>query len=123
MFDESWGVDVAVSTPRLMTALVEEAVSVGDLVRIFQFQQAQASMVELTLPGGQPLRRRASATSTGPADTVLVGIIRDDRRSRRAATTPSRPHDELLFITTPEHEDELEEMLVPRRPHPPRRED
>ena len=26
MFDESWGVDVAVSTPRLMTALIEEAV-------------------------------------------------------------------------------------------------
>ena len=39
MFDEAWGVDVAVSTPRLMTALVEEAVSVGDLVRIFTFQQ------------------------------------------------------------------------------------
>ena len=50
MFDEAWGVDVAVSTPRLMTALVEEAVSVGDLVRIFQFQQGRATMVELTLP-------------------------------------------------------------------------
>src|ERR1700742_2247549 len=45
MFDEAWGVDVAVSTPRLMTALVEEAVSVGELVRIFTFQQGQASMV------------------------------------------------------------------------------
>src|SRR3954453_1970297 len=45
MFDEAWGVDVAVSTPRLMTALVEEAVSVGDLVRIFQFQQGRATMV------------------------------------------------------------------------------
>ena len=54
MFDEAWGVDVAVSTPRLMTALVEEAVSVGDLVRIFEFQQAKASMVELTLPGDSP---------------------------------------------------------------------
>src|SRR3954451_23216671 len=54
MFDEAWGVDVAVSTPRLMTALVEEAVSVGDLVRIFQFQQAKASMVELTMPGESP---------------------------------------------------------------------
>jgi trk system potassium uptake protein TrkA len=32
LFDEAWGVDVAVSTPRLMTALVEEAVSIGDLV-------------------------------------------------------------------------------------------
>ena len=32
MFDDLWGVDVAVSTPRLMCALVEEAVTVGDLV-------------------------------------------------------------------------------------------
>ncbi len=54
MFDEAWGVDVAVSTPRLMTALVEEAVSVGDLVRIFQFQQGKATMVELTLPADSP---------------------------------------------------------------------
>ena len=37
MFDESWGVDVAVSTPRMLSALVEEAVSVGDLVRLFTF--------------------------------------------------------------------------------------
>ena len=50
MFDEAWGVDVAVSMPRLMTALVEEAVSVGDLVRIFTFQQSNTDLVELTLP-------------------------------------------------------------------------
>src|SRR6187200_1768810 len=58
MFDEAWGVDVAVSTPRLMTALIEEAVSVGDLVRIFQFQQGRASMVEITLPEGSPFAGR-----------------------------------------------------------------
>ena len=57
MFDESWGVDVAVSTPRLMTALIEEAVSIGDLVRIFEFQQGRASMVEITLPDGSPFAR------------------------------------------------------------------
>jgi hypothetical protein len=34
LFNESWGVDVAVSTPRMLSALVEEAVSVGDLVRL-----------------------------------------------------------------------------------------
>ena len=32
LFNEDWGVDVSVSTPRLMSALVEEAVTVGDLV-------------------------------------------------------------------------------------------
>ena len=37
LFNEDWGVDVSVSTPRLMSALVEEAVTVGDLVRLLTF--------------------------------------------------------------------------------------
>jgi trk system potassium uptake protein len=40
LYNESWGVDVAVSTPRLLSALVEEAVSVGDLVRLMTFGQS-----------------------------------------------------------------------------------
>src|SRR5215207_11059880 len=50
LFNEAWGVDVAVSTPRLMSALVEEAVSVGDLVRLMEFEQGDANLVEITLP-------------------------------------------------------------------------
>ena len=91
MFDEAWGVDVAVSTPRLMTALVEEAVSIGDLVRIFTFQQSQATMVELTLPanspgGGVDGRRRRAAART-PCSSASCGR---SARSRRAGTTRSR---------------------------------
>ncbi|MFD0851339.1 potassium channel family protein, partial [Actinomadura adrarensis] len=55
LFNESWGVDVAVSTPRLLSALVEEAVSVGDLVRLMTFRQGEANLVELTLPDDAPL--------------------------------------------------------------------
>src|SRR4051795_1483483 len=58
MFDEAWGVDVAVSTPRIMTAMVEEAVTVGDLVRIFTFHQSRADILELTLPEGSPFAGR-----------------------------------------------------------------
>src|SRR3954447_6228835 len=78
MFDEAWGVDVAVSTPRLMTALVEEAVSIGDLVRIFQFQQGRATMVELTLPPTSPVVGRTVGDVTMPPDTTLVCIIREE---------------------------------------------
>ncbi|HQH07664.1 MAG TPA: TrkA family potassium uptake protein [Phycicoccus sp.] len=113
MFDEAWGVDVAVSTPRLMTALIEEAVSVGDLVRIFEFQQGHASMVEMTLPEGSPYAGVRLGDITLPEDTVLTGIIRGGR-----AIAPSRDDalealDELLFITTKEVERELEQMLSP----------
>ena len=113
MFDEAWGVDVAVSTPRLMTALVEEAVSIGELVRIFTFQQGQAAMVELTLPGDSPLAGTTVGEIEWPPDTVLVGIIRGDRPIAPTKDDALEAHDELMFITVPESEDLLQALLTP----------
>ncbi|NLJ54162.1 MAG: TrkA family potassium uptake protein [Intrasporangiaceae bacterium] len=113
MFDESWGVDVAVSTPRLMTALIEEAVSVGDLVRIFTFHKGGATMVELTLPVDSPYVGARVGDVALPDDTVLVGIIREQRPIAPTPDDTFEPHDELLFITTPEIELDLENLLSP----------
>lgn len=114
MFDEAWGVDVAVSTPRLMTALVEEAVSVGDLVRLFQFQQGKATMVEITVPADSPNVGVAVSQLELPAECVLVGIIRDN------VPIPPTPYDaiealdELLLLATPEAEQSLGAVLTGR---------
>jgi trk system potassium uptake protein TrkA len=118
MFDEAWGVDVAVSTPRLMTALVEEAVSIGELVRIFTFQQGQASMVELTLPGDSPLAGTVVGDIVWPPDTVLVGIIRSERPIAPTRDDALEAHDELMFITEPESEDAIQALLTPRERQP-----
>ncbi len=86
LFNESWGVDVAVSTPRLLSALVEEAVSVGDLVRLLTFRQGDANLVELTLPDGRAASSApGSASASGRTDTALVAILREGRvhRARR----------------------------------------
>ncbi|MBP6996993.1 MAG: TrkA family potassium uptake protein [Phycicoccus sp.] len=122
MFDEAWGVDVAVSTPRLMTALVEEAVSVGDLVRIFEFQQGHASMVEMTLPADSGYAGTRVGDITFPVDTVLTGIIRSGRPIAPSADDALEPLDELLFITTSEGEELLEELLSPGHRTPRERE-
>ena len=113
MFDEAWGVDVAVSTPRLMTALVEEAVSVGDLVRIFTFGQGQSTMVELTLPDDSPYTGKRVGDVPWPNDSVLVGIIREDHPIAPGRDDSLEAHDELLFLATPQVEDALESMLSP----------
>jgi trk system potassium uptake protein TrkA len=115
MFDESWGVDVAVSTPRLMTALVEEAVSVGELVRIFTFQQGRATMVELTLPADSPLAGTPVGDIEWPEDTVLVGIIRGQRPIPPSRDDVVEAGDELLLLTVPTSEDALQELLSPAR--------
>jgi trk system potassium uptake protein TrkA len=113
MFDEAWGVDVAVSTPRLMTALVEEAVSVGDLVRIFTFQQSHANMVELTLPPDSPMAGTMVSDLEWPQDTVLVCIMRGERPIAPSRDDVLEPNDELMFVTVPESEDELQQLLSP----------
>lgn len=117
MFDESWGVDVAVSTPRMLAALVEEAVSVGDLVRLFTFRQGQANLVELTLPANSPAVGHRVQDIAWPPDTNLVTIVRDNRVLVPSGDTPLEAHDELLFVAVAERETALQELLSPH--HPP----
>ena len=118
MFDEAWGVDVAVSTPRLMTALVEEAVSIGDLVRIFTFHQSHANMVELTLPPDAPIVGTRVGDIEWPPDTVLVCIIRAEQPIAPSRDDTLEGNDELMFITMPDSEDQLQALLSPTRESP-----
>jgi trk system potassium uptake protein len=111
LFNESWGVDVAVSTPRLLSALVEEAVSVGDLVRLMTFRQSEANLVELTMPSDTPLAGQHVGGIAWPADTALVAILREGRVIVPGADEPLEAGDELLFVTSQDVEDELARLL------------
>ncbi|MEV5572740.1 TrkA family potassium uptake protein [Spirillospora sp. NPDC052269] len=111
LFNESWGVDVAVSTPRLLSALVEEAVSVGDLVRLMTFRQGEANLVELTLPEDAPLGGERVGSVTWPRDTALVAILREGRVLVPTPDDTLEPGDELMFVASQDVEDELAELL------------
>ncbi len=111
MFDESWGVDVAVSTPRMLSALVEEAVSVGDLVRLFTFRQGDANLVEITLSTDSPVVNQRVGDQTWPPDTALVAIVRGPRVIAPSADDPLEAGDELLFVAAPDQEPELQRLL------------
>ncbi|PYC77030.1 potassium transporter TrkA [Streptomyces tateyamensis] len=111
LFNESWGVDVAVSTPRLMSALVEEAVSVGDLVRLMRFSQGNANLVELTLAEDAQLVGTQVGGVTWPGDTALVTIIRGGRVLVPGRDDVLQGGDELLFVAAQEREEELEALL------------
>lgn len=115
LFNESWGVDVSVSTPRIMSALVEEAVSVGDLVRLFTFRQGEANLVELTLPPSSPIAGTAVADVAWPVDTSLVSIIRGKHVYSPLPDLPLEAGDELLFVAAPDREQQLEDLLSPHQ--------
>ncbi|GHF64932.1 trk system potassium uptake protein TrkA [Amycolatopsis bartoniae] len=111
LFTEAWGVDVAVSTPRMLAALVEEAVSVGDMVRLMTFRQGQANLVELTLPAETPLAGRPVSEIALPRDAALVTILRGERVIVPQPEDPLEPGDELLFVANAEVEGDVRAAL------------
>ncbi len=111
LFNESWGVDVSVSSPRLLAAVVEEAVSVGDLVRLLTFRQGEANLVELTLPPDAPVVGKVVGAIAWPTDTALVAILREGRVIVPSPDAALEGGDELLFVATTEVEAELDRLL------------
>ena len=111
LYNEAWGVDVSVSTPRLLSALVEEAVSVGDLVRLMTFGRSEASLVELTMPAGAPLVGHRVGAIEWPSDTALVAILREGRVLVPHPDDPLQAGDEMFFVTSEDVEDELGRLL------------
>jgi trk system potassium uptake protein TrkA len=111
LFTDAWGVDVAVSTPRILAALVEEAVSVGDLVRLFTLRQGQVNLVEVTLPPTTSIAGRPVRDLKLPRDAALVTILRGGRVIVPQPDEPLEPGDELLFVASTEVEGQVREAL------------
>ena len=112
LYNESWGVDVSVSSPRLLAAVVEEAVSVGDLVRLLTFRQGQANLVEFTLGPDAYLVGKLIGSITWPTDCALVAILREGRVIVPSPDGALEAGDELLLVATTEVEEELDALLT-----------
>ena len=98
LFYASWGVDVPVSSPRIMTALVEEAISVGTPVKLFAFNSAQAAMYAFVLPENSPIIGKSIADVAFPPRVVLSAILRDGEPFAPQADDQYESGDELVFL-------------------------
>jgi trk system potassium uptake protein TrkA len=111
MFTEQWGVDAAVSPPHILTALVEEAVTVGDVVRLLKLERGRVSLVELVLMHDSKAIGKPLYELRLPLDSSVVAIIRDGHVVIPQPETVLSSGDELLAIATPEVEEELRAAL------------
>jgi trk system potassium uptake protein TrkA len=98
----------------MLSALVEEAVTVGDVVRLLSLQHGQANIVELTLADDTPFIGRRVGDVPWPEDVALVAIVRDTRVLVPSKDDPLEAGDELLFVATDEVEGQLDTLLSGR---------
>lgn len=112
LFNEGWGVDVSVSTPQLITALVEEAVSVGALVRLLQFEGGTAHLVEVTLADDSPADGKAIADLAIPRDATVVAVVRRDHLVVPRGDTVLQSGDEVLVLVAADVEPTVHAILI-----------
>ena len=119
LFTEQWGVDVPMSPPHILTSLVEEAVSTGDLVRLFKLERGQVTLVEVTVDADAPIAGRPLYELRLPQDSAIVAVIRDGHVVIPQPETQVSEGDEILAIATPEVEEILRNALLgPAGPGP-----
>ncbi|HUI49342.1 MAG TPA: TrkA family potassium uptake protein, partial [Acidimicrobiia bacterium] len=112
LFNENWGVDLSVSTPHLITALVEEAVSVGRLVRILQFEGGNVRLVEVTLADDAPVVDKAIRDLDIPRDATIVAVVRGEHVVMPRGDTVFESGDEVLAMVTSDSEDDVRQILT-----------
>ena len=112
LFTESWGVDVAVSMPHLLTSLVEEAVSIGDVVRLLNLEQGKVALLEVTLDEGSPAAGKTIGDLRLPPDCTVVAIVRERHVVTPGDETPLQVGDEVMALAAPEAEEDLRQALT-----------
>src|SRR5438067_9403157 len=112
MFTEQWGVDAAVSPPHILTSLVEEAITVGDLVRILPLERGRVGLVELTLPEDSPNAGHPLYELRLPPDTAIVAILREGHTVIPQPETVLAGSDEIIALTAPDAEDQLRHAVM-----------
>ena len=112
MFNEMWGIDVAVSTPHLLTALVEEAVSVGTFVRLLSFEGGKAKLAEVTLDDKSLATDQEIQELGLPRDSTVVAVVRAGRVIVPRGDTMVRVADEVIVLVTEDSEDDVRHILT-----------
>lgn len=112
MFDERWGVDVAVSPPHILTSMVEEEVSVGDLIRLLPLEGGRVSVVEIRVPQESPHAGRALMELRLPADCAVMALVRDNHVLVPQPETVLATGDQVLALASPQSEDELRTAVI-----------
>ena len=112
LFNETWGVDVSVSTPHLLTALVEEAVTVNTLVRLLQFEGGKARLDEVTLAETSPAAGRPISELRLPRNCTIVAVLRERNVVVPRGDTILEAGDEVVVLLTTDAEDAVRAAFI-----------
>ena len=100
LFNDTWGVDISVSTPALITSLVDEAVEVGSIINLMDLAHGRMRLIEVTLAASAPaIAKDLTLDELRLPDTVrVVAVVRSDQPMVPTPTMRFVEHDHVILI-------------------------
>ncbi len=111
LFNSSFYVDVAVNQADLLSRLIQEEMSLGDMMTLLKLRKGRYSLVEEKLPKGAGVVGKAIKDIALPSDCVIAAIIRKGELVLPRGITILEPEDEILAIADPESAKKLEQLF------------
>jgi len=113
LFDEKFNVDVALNQSDVMAKMIEEEMSMGDMVTLMKLRRGDFSLVEEKIPVGARAVGIAIKDLPLPAECVIAAVIRHGDLIVPRGLTILEAGDEVLAVTNPEGADDLARLFAP----------
>ncbi|MEU5893279.1 TrkA family potassium uptake protein [Streptomyces sp. NPDC047461] len=107
LFDERWGVDVAVPAATPLISLIEEATGATDTVALLRLSKAGVDVIETAITPQSRTAGRALGDVPLPEGTVVATIVRDGQPTVPDPAVRLRPGDEILLVSHNATEQEI----------------
>jgi len=99
LFDDKFCVDVALNQSEILARLIEEEMSLGDMVTLLKLRRGQFSLVEEKIPPGAKAVGIAIKDLALPDQCVIAAIIRKGKMVVPRGLTTLEAGDEVMAIT------------------------
>lgn len=112
LFNEKFHVDVALNSADVLAHLIEEEMSLGDMMTLFKIRRGRYSVVEEKVPEGAKVIGIPLKDLNLAENCVIAAIIRNDVMTLPRGDSTLQENDEIIAVASPEGVQKLSELLA-----------
>lgn len=113
LFDEKFHVDVALNQSEIIASLIEEEMSLGDMMTLLKLRRGQYSLIEEKIPPGAKAVGVKILDLELPAECVIAAIVRQGKVVVPRGVTELEEGDEVFAIADREGAEQLAKLFAP----------
>lgn len=115
LFDQKFHVDVALNEAAILAHLIEQEMSVGDMMTLLKLRRGQYSLVEVRIPAGAKAVDMAIKDLALPGQCVIAAIIHQGKMVVPRGMTTLEVGDEVLAMTDDQGAKQLAALFTPKK--------